>query len=279
MVSAATPFLQNARHIESSRNQAYPLASTSTPSKTIPFEEKLVVRVSQLEPEDATARISKAEVEAPATPAAKSEPERKPLVVNIVPEALTIPSLEINNVEIVKSYIKAEKQPDGSVKNIPDVPNSGIASPNGERLLRGSNKIIVLGHSAWKNKPEVLGDLEDINYDELVSIKATIPSRQVSYDRLDFKVYRKILADIESGETFLRNFTPEFPTIIIQTTVRENGLTETGKPKKWILDKDKLKGDSESIIEGDENDPNKYLIVFVIGKLTPESLSRIRGAQ
>ncbi len=277
MVSAATPFLQNSRHIESSRNQTFPLASTSTPFKAIPIEEKLIFQITQSEADTATARISKPE--AVVAPAAKSEPERKPLVVNIIPEALTIPSLEINNVEIVKSYIKEEKQPDGSVKNIPDVPNSGIATPNGERLLSRSNKIIVFGHSAWKNKPEVLGDLENINFDEIVSIKATIPSRQVSYDRLDFTVERKILADIESGEIFLRNFTPEFPTIIIQTTVRENGLTETERPKKWILDKARLKEDSESIIEGDENDPKKYLIVFVIGKLTPESLNRIRAVQ
>lgn len=266
-VSAVLPFLQNSHQLESSKDQTPPLTPIGTPLTDNPLDRNLSLQITQPEAEDATARVAKPEL------------ERKSLRLNIIPETLLIPSLGINNVEIIRSYIKKVIQPDGSIKLIPDVPNTGVATTNYDRLSNRINKISVFGHSAWKDTRGVLGKLENINLGDTVTIKATIPSRQKTYDQLDFVVDKILLADIESGRTFLLNETPDLPIIIIQTTVRENGLTEAGVVKKWILDKDKIKGNTESIIEGDENDPEKYLLLFVIGKLTPESLEQIRGAQ
>ena len=73
------------------------------------------------------------------------------------------------------------------------------------------------------------------------------------------------LTDIHSGETLINAAHPEDiprqPIVILQTSVREDGAG-----KQWLLDRAKLLAKATNLVEGDLNDPCKYLLLFVFAR-------------
>jgi hypothetical protein len=70
------------------------------------------------------------------------------------------------------------------------------------------------------------------------------------------------LTDKDSGEKLLtahdESDIPDTPVLYLQTSVRETG---GGKP--WILDRPTLLASVTNLVEGNLDDPCKYLLLFV----------------
>jgi hypothetical protein len=73
------------------------------------------------------------------------------------------------------------------------------------------------------------------------------------------------LTDTTSGGALVTADGPEEiptqPTVILQTSARERGAD-----KPWILDREKVLAKADSLIEGDLDDPCKYLLLFVVAR-------------
>ena len=73
------------------------------------------------------------------------------------------------------------------------------------------------------------------------------------------------LTDIDSGEKLVTGGSPAEipakPVVILQTSVREDGAN-----KQWLLNQQKVVAKSRNLIEGDVNDPCKYLLLFVFAQ-------------
>ncbi len=54
---------------------------------------------------------------------------------------------------------------------------------------------------------------------------------------------------------------PAVPTVVLQTSVREAGAN-----KHWLLDREQVLSRSTNLVEGDLEDPCKYLLLFVIAR-------------
>ncbi|MBM4411632.1 MAG: hypothetical protein FJ037_10025 [Chloroflexi bacterium] len=80
-----------------------------------------------------------------------------------------------------------------------------------------------------------------------------------------FVVSGLYLTDIDAGGKLVTAGSPaEIPTkpvVILQTSVREDGAS-----KPWILDRRTVDAKSRNLIEGDVNDPCKYLLLFVFAQ-------------
>ena len=57
---------------------------------------------------------------------------------------------------------------------------------------------------------------------------------------------------------------PGTPLVILQTSVRE-----TGPNRPWILDRETVLEKAENVVEGDLDDPCKYLLLFVVAEQAP----------
>ena len=51
------------------------------------------------------------------------------------------------------------------------------------------------------------------------------------------------------------------PVVILQTSVREEGAG-----KQWLLNQQTVLSRAQNVIEGDINDPCKYLLLFVFAR-------------
>ena len=68
-------------------------------------------------------------------------------------------------------------------------------------------------------------------------------------------------ADKESGAALLEAKGPAAPTVILQTSVRE-----AGAEKQWLLDREQVLARASNLVEGDLEDPCKYLLLFVVAR-------------
>ena len=142
------------------------------------------------------------------------------------------------------------------------VPNQGIATPV-EDLEGMENKAWIYGHSRWLGAPGIFFALGDINRGDELFVAGVDRSTGELVERKRFTVDALYLADMDSGETIVTARGPEDlptkPLVILQTSVREDGH---GKP--WILDRGKLLAKATNLVEGDLDDPCKYLLLFVV---------------
>ena len=76
------------------------------------------------------------------------------------------------------------------------------------------------------------------------------------------------LSDVDTGGPFLTNDDPSeippAPQVVLQTSVRERGAG-----RAWILDRAKLTAKAHNVIEGDVDDPCRYLLLFVVATASP----------
>ena len=141
------------------------------------------------------------------------------------------------------------------------MPNQGIATP-AEALEGLENKLWIFGHSRWAGVPGLFFALQDLG-----------PGGEVLVDGVDrvtgevlvaqrYVVTGLYLTDTDSGETFLNaagaSETPAAPIVLLQTSVRERGAN-----RPWILDRSTVLAKAENLVQGDLDDPCKYLLLFV----------------
>lgn len=142
------------------------------------------------------------------------------------------------------------------------VPEQGIATP--EAPIEGlENKVWVFGHSRWLGVPGLFFSLQDLGPGDEVVVDGFDRASGAAVTGLRFVVGNLYLTDTVSGTQLVLpegGSPPPRPVVYLQTSVREDG-----PGKAWILDRAKVMAKARTLIEGDLNDPCKYLLLFVEG--------------
>ena len=199
-------------------------------------------------------------------PSATPSPTPTPRVPEIRASRLAIPSLKIDapvglSTEIPDTYPRAPGcpvPPPGATTLT--VPNHGIVTP--DKSFEGMESVAwIFGHSRWEGAPGLLFGLQDLNIGDEVFVEGVDRVTQAPIERRRFIVDGLYLTDLDSGGTLVTTEparTPSQSVVMLQTSVREEGA---GKP--WILSQQKLLAKARNLIQGDMNDPCKYLLLFV----------------
>jgi hypothetical protein len=142
------------------------------------------------------------------------------------------------------------------------VPQEGIATPM-EAFAGLEGTAWIYGHSRWLGNPGLFYALSSINTGDEVFVDGVEYEGGATVEDRRFVVQGIYLADTDSGGALVTPADPEArPTsarVVLQTSVRERG---EGRP--WILDRATVESKAETIVEGDVNDPCKYLLLFVV---------------
>ncbi len=144
------------------------------------------------------------------------------------------------------------------------VPNYGIATP--ERQIEGlENKAWIFGHSRWQGDAGLFFTLQDLNVGDELYVDGFERGTGRPVTRQRFIVRGLYLTDIQSGGRLVTAMSPTEippkPLVILQTSVREDGPN-----RAWILNPEKVMAKSRNVVEGDINDPCKYLLLFVFAE-------------
>jgi len=207
-------------------------------------------------------------VTATTSPTAALSPE--PLFQDLRVTRLTIPALGIDSeVQLSQAIPDISTVTPGCPAPPPGqqtltVPERGLATP--EVAFEGlENKAWVYGHSRWQGEPGLLAALEDITVGDELLVDGVDRQTGASVTRQRYVVEGLYLADRESGGELVTADGPEEipprPLVILQTSVRE-----TGENRPWLLDEKKLLAKATDLIEGDVDDPCKYLLLFAIAR-------------
>ena len=194
-------------------------------------------------------------------------PTPTPKRLDIRASRLAIPSLGIDAAVQDSRVIPASIYPPtpGCPAPRPDeetftVPNHGIATPI-EAIEGLENRSWIFGHSRWQNAPGLLYALQDINLGDEVFVEGTERTTGAAVARKRFVVDGIYLTDIYSGGDLVAGEMPAKPTVILQTSVREDG-----GGKAWLLDQQKVTAKARNLVQGDVNDRCKYLLLFVFAR-------------
>jgi len=155
------------------------------------------------------------------------------------------------------------KAPGGSTWS---VPQQGVATP--ELAYEGlENKAWIFGHSRWGNVPGVLFVLEDLELGDELFVDGVDRTTGEEVAGQRYEVEGIYLSDTATGGRLVvtdgPGEIPDAPTVILQTSARESGAG-----KQWLLDQEKVLAKATNILEGDMDDPCKYLLLFVIARST-----------
>ncbi len=198
-------------------------------------------------------------------------PTATPTVVrqDIRPTRLTIPALGIDQPVVLSRTVPYVYVPEPGCPPAPTdddttltVPNQGIATP--EELVDGlENKAWIFGHSRWLGVPGVLFALHDLDVGDELYIDGIDRSSGAAVEDKRYVVDGLYLSDVDTGGPFLTSDDPSeippAPQVVLQTSVRERGAG-----RAWILDRAKLTAKAENVIDGDADDPCRYLLLFVV---------------
>ena len=188
------------------------------------------------------------------------------MLLDLRASRLAIPSLGIDSaVQLSYALPNTGAQPPGCPARPPGeetltVPEHGIATP--ERAFEGlENKAWIYGHSRWQNQPGLFYALQDISMGDELFVDGVdrTTGEQIAHRR--FVVDGIYLTDTDSGGTLVTASIPEKPVVILQTSVREQGAN-----KSWLLTQQKVFAKALNLVEGDLNDPCKYLLLFVVAE-------------
>jgi hypothetical protein len=209
---------------------------------------------------------------ASATASPTESPSPEPLLQDLRVTRLTIPALGIDS-EVQRSQVIPDTSsvPPGcpalpAGQETLTVPEHGIATP--EVAFEGlENKAWVFGHSRWQGEPGLLAALEDITVGDELLVDGVDRQTGASVTRQRYVVEGLYLTDRESGGDLVTADgpaeIPPRPLVILQTSVRESG-----ENRSWLLDEEKVLAKASNLIQGDVDDPCKYLLLFVIARAT-----------
>ncbi|TAJ18639.1 MAG: hypothetical protein EPO65_08505, partial [Dehalococcoidia bacterium] len=141
------------------------------------------------------------------------------------------------------------------------VPNQGIVTPV-DAIEGLENKAWIFGHSRWQGQAGILLSLQYLNVGDEVFVDGVDRLTGERLTQRKFVVSGLYLTDIDSGGKLVTagsaSEIPAKPLVILQTSVREDGAN-----KQWILSRPTIEAKARNLIEGDVNDPCKYLLLFV----------------
>lgn len=202
-------------------------------------------------------------------------PTPTPVIVrrDIFADRIVIPSLRIDSRVQPSETIPYVDRPlpgcPGDTKNTETlvVPTSGVATPaKGEEGLE--NKAWIFGHSRYLGAAQTFFALQNISIGDEVILDGTDRQTKARLTNQRFIINRIYITDTDSGGELLGHDSidqmPHMPQVILQTSVRESG-----PGKQWIFDRERLTAKAKVQVEGDVNDPCKYLLLFVFGDLAP----------
>ena len=210
---------------------------------------------------------------AEATPTSVALPSPTPRIVrqDILPRRLVIPSLVIDSqVQLSRTVPYTDTPPPGCPPRPQDtetltVPDQGIATP-ADNLEGLENKAWIFGHSRWQGRPGVFFPLDEVNVGAELFVDGVDRANGEPVVRRRFVVDALYLTDVDSGSELINAAGPEDippePVVILQTSVRQDGAGSG-----WILNQQRLLSDAVNLVEGDLNDPCKYLLLFVVARL------------
>jgi hypothetical protein len=144
------------------------------------------------------------------------------------------------------------------------VPSRGIATPQDahEGL---ENTAWIFGHSRWQGTPDLFFALQDLSVGDELTANGVNRQTGETVSGQRYRVEALYLSDTTSGGAIVYAGSPEeipaVPTIVLQTSVRERG---EGRP--WILDRETLLAKADIVVDGDLDDPCKYLLLFVVAR-------------
>jgi hypothetical protein len=183
---------------------------------------------------------------------------------------LVIPALHIDT-PVQASYVAPDTSPPTPGCPAPPegqetltVPDQGVATP--EAVIEGlDNKAWLFGHSRWLGQPGLFLTLQDLNPGDEVFLDGVERRTGAPVTRLRFVVEAFYLTDLDSGDRLVAarhaSEIPSAPLVLLQTSAREDGAN-----RPWILDRQRVTAKARNLIEGDVNDPCKYLLLFVVGR-------------
>ena len=203
-----------------------------------------------------------------ATPTATTTPQV--VRVDIRASRLAIPALGIDSAVQGSKVVPDTSPPTPGCPPTPPgsttftVPEQGIATPVDE--VEGlENKAWIFGHSRWQSQPGVFFRLQDINVGDELFVDGVDRRTGERITHRRFVVSGLYLTDIDAGGKLVTAGSPaEIPAkslVILQTSVREDGAN-----RQWILNQQQVVAKSRNLIEGDVNDPCKYLLLFVFAQ-------------
>ena len=208
---------------------------------------------------------------ATASPTVGAEPPATPRSVTW---DLRVTHLTIAALEIDTEVSRSQRIPDASVpppgcdpppagQETLTVPADGIATPE-EALAGLEHKAWIFGHSRWQAQPGLFHALQDIAIGDEILVDGVDRRTDEQLIRQRFVVEGIYLADKESGADLVTADVaaeiPATPTLILQTSVREAGRTN------WLLDRGSVLARAHNLVDGDLEDPCKYLLLFVIAR-------------
>ncbi len=233
--------------------------TVATPSPTLPA----VTAMPSATPATSTAMPSP-------TPTASAPVDPQPVSWDVRVSRLTIPVLDIDSEVSGSRAVPDTSTPPTGCPATPQgqetltVPTEGIATP--EEAFEGlENKAWIFGHSRWQNQPGLFHVLQDIEIGDELLIDGLDRRTGEQVLRQRFVVEGIYLTDKRSGAELVTADGPEeipaLATVILQTSVRESGAN-----KHWLLDREPMLSSATNLVEGDLDDPCKYLLLFVIAR-------------
>ena len=144
------------------------------------------------------------------------------------------------------------------------VPAQGIATL--EEALPGLERTAwIFGHSRWRGEPGLFHALQEIDIGAELLIDGVDRRTGEPVMRQRFSVEGVYLADKDSGAELITvggpGEIPAGPTVVLQTSVREAGAST-----QWLLDREQVLARTSNLVDGDIEDPCKYLLLFVIAR-------------
>ena len=190
----------------------------------------------------------------------------RPVSRDIRATRLTVPRLNIDAPVLTSHVIPYTYTPPSGCGPRPQdtstysVPEQGIATPV-ERVEGLENKALIYGHSRWLGSPGTFFALQDMVIGDELFIDGVDWESGSHLEGVKFLVHDLYLADMDSGGRLIYAEGPEGmqaePFVILQTSVREDGLG-----KQWIFDRGKVLAKAMNVVEGNLDDPCKYLLLF-----------------
>lgn len=216
-----------------------------------------------------TPRVTASPTPAPAkTP--KPTPGGRPGIQDTRATHLTIPAVGIDS-PVVRSRAIPDTSPVPAGCPAPPagqetltVPSQGIATP--EQAFEGlEHKAWIYGHSRWQSAPGVFFVLKDLALGDELFIDGFDRQTGDKVSKQRFRVEGLYLTDKDSGGALVTAGSPaeipSVPMVILQTSVRESGPN-----KQWIFDRATVLARATNLVEGNLDDPCKYLLLFVIAR-------------
>lgn len=140
------------------------------------------------------------------------------------------------------------------------VPPQGIVTPvDSFEGLEG--RAWIFGHSRWQGQPGLLFALAGVRAGDEVLIDGLDRQTGEAVVGRRYVVESLYLTDRDSGRALVTGAAAAAPSVILQTSVRESG---EGRP--WIFDRGSLLASATNLVEGDLDDPCKYLMLFVVAR-------------